>query len=215
MKIKLKICGLRDNENIPGVTELNPDYVGFIFYSGSSRYAGPMVDPRVIEAIPAHIKKVGVFVDEPLGSTANIVQKNQLNLVQLHGNESPPYCVNLKRRGLAIIKSFRIGETFNFEQLAPYLGIADYFLFDTKGTLKGGTGEKFKWEILDEYPFSVPFFLSGGISLDNIDQVFKIRSEYLYGIDVNSRFETAPGVKDLKKLKILIHKLSLLKREFI
>ncbi len=209
--LKLKICGMRESENIRAVMELEPDYMGFIFYSGSPRYVGDSFSADSISSEHAGILRVGVFVDESIDSLVALSEKCRLDMVQLHGNESPDYCRIVKERGYGIIKSFLIGDGFKFRNLEAYAELADLFLFDTKGMLYGGSGMSFDWSILEDYPFAVPFLLSGGISLDNIEKVSRIRSPKLLGIDVNSRFEIFPGLKDIDKLKALKEKLEQMK----
>ena len=201
--LKLKVCGMRDPENIREVAGLNPDFIGFIFYSGSPRYAGEMVNADSVSFIPESIKKTGVFVDEDYETIIKIAGEINLDFIQLHGKESPELCIRLREEGYGIFKAFSVGEGFRYRDMEPYAGSVDYFLFDTKGMLHGGSGMSFDWGILNDYPFDVPFLLSGGLSLDNIDQVKMIQSKYLAGLDVNSRFETAPGIKDIGKLRQL------------
>ena len=162
--MKLKICGMKYPDNILELGALLPDYMGFIFWEKSTRYFnGP------IPELPKSIKKTGVFVNE---SVTNIVAKiiqHDLQAVQLHGNESVAFCTELKKiapKKIEIIKVFSIMNTFDFEVLTPFESVCDYFLFDTKGKLPGGNGTTFDWKVLENYPSSKPFFLSGGIGLD-------------------------------------------------
>jgi phosphoribosylanthranilate isomerase len=209
--LMLKVCGMRDARNIRETAQLMPDFMGFIFYPGSPRYVGQDNISDRLKIIPDNIKKAGVFVDENHGSLVSIMNTNNLDIVQLHGNENPGYCEQLKKEGLVIIKCFRIGEGLDFNDMAPFISAVDYFLFDTRGISYGGTGITFEWEVLNDYPFEVPFFLSGGIGIENIDGVKRIRSKQLMAIDVNSRVESTPGFKDIEKLKILQARLNLLK----
>ncbi|HLF33292.1 MAG TPA: phosphoribosylanthranilate isomerase [Cyclobacteriaceae bacterium] len=199
----LKVCGMRDAMNIREAAQLMPDFMGFIFYPASPRYVGQENISDRLKSLPGKIKKAGVFVDENPGSLVSIMNINDLDIVQLHGNESQGYCELLKKEGLVIMKSIRVGKEFDFRDMAPFIGVADYFLFDTKGTTYGGTGVPFEWEVLNDYPYEVPFFLSGGVGIENIDGVKRLRSKQLMAIDVNSRIESAPGIKDIEKLKIL------------
>lgn len=209
MDLKLKICGMRDPENIEQILRLQPDYLGLIFFKGSARYV-----EQKIENLDLDVKKTGVFVDASEEEIFEKVQDYDLSAVQLHGNESPQFCQNLKNafldidKSIKIIKVFGIKDEFDFELLKPYEEIADLFLFDTKGKNKGGNGITFDWQLLLDYPSSTPFFLSGGIGPEEVPAVKtfflelqKRKKEHLfYGIDVNSKFETAPAFKDPEKL---------------
>ena len=187
-------------DNILEVGALLPDYMGFIFWEKSSRYFD-----GVIPQLPKSIKKVGVFVNE----TAEIILakaiKYDLQAVQLHGHESVEFCLNLKNEldsKIEIIKVFSVDDNFDFEVLKPFENVCDYFLFDTKGKLPGGNGTTFDWKVLEKYPSSKPFFLSGGIGIEETDAVKEIAKTNLplYAIDVNSKFEIEPGLKNIEKL---------------
>lgn len=182
------------------VEALQPDYMGFIFWEKSPRY----IDV-VLPSISLKIKKVGVFVNASIEEILQKVTKYGLQFVQLHGSEAPELCKKLQDIGLKVIKVFGIEETFDFNLLEPYEEVCDYYLFDTKGKLPGGNGYAFNWEVLENYPSTKPFFLSGGIGLENIDDIliflYRPESKYCHAIDVNSRFETKPGLKDIEKLK--------------
>ncbi|MGB0879714.1 MAG: phosphoribosylanthranilate isomerase [Polaribacter sp.] len=189
-------------DNIRLVAALQPDYLGFIFYEKSKRnFEG------VIPKLPKSIKKTGVFVDEHLEIVVSLVEEYQLDAVQLHGDESVEYIVKLKEylRQVQIIKVFGIKDEFNFDILKPYLDVVDYFLFDTKGKERGGNGVQFDWSVLKKYPYKKPYFLSGGIGLEDVDSVLsflrKRESKYCYAIDVNSKFESEAGLKKIKELK--------------
>ena len=182
-------------ENIPEVGSLLPDFMGFIFWEKSSRYFD-----SEIPMLPKSIKKVGVFVDESIEIIQSKIDKYNLDCVQLHGNESVKFCQKLKVLPIEIIKVFSIKDNFDFEILKEFESVCDYFLFDTKGELPGGNGTTFDWNVLKKYPSSKPFFLSGGIGIEEI----KVLKEYklpIYGIDVNSKFETEPGLKNTELLK--------------
>ena len=214
-EIFLKVCGLRDPDNIREVICLKPDFAGFIFHPGSPRYAGKELPVEIQSLIPPATRKVGVFVDHAIREIIETAGLSRLDFVQLHGNESPSDCMKLKNEGIKIIKSFRVQEPFDFGILEPYLGIADYFLFDTLVMDNaGGSGKVFNWEILEGYPYEVPFFLSGGISLENADLAFSLPYPMMKAIDVNSRFEISPGIKDTAKLRELKKKLSHLNKEY-
>jgi phosphoribosylanthranilate isomerase len=194
--MKWKVCGLRDN--IEEVVALGPDYAGFIFYPKSPRFVG--VDFQM-PSIPYNVKKVGVFVNEKVEVVLTICEKYKLDFVQLHGSESSEDCQLYKRQGLGVFKALAIGDSSDFMQTNQYQDFVDYFLFDTKTDMHGGSGKKFDWKLLEEYSMEKPFFLSGGIDLESIGEIMKIKSPLLYAIDVNSRFEVRPGLKDVKRLK--------------
>lgn len=202
--MNIKVCGLRDAENLKEVAALNPDFVGFIFYDQSPRFVGDALDVDVVRALPRSIRKVGVFVNASPESIIRNVKKYDLQYVQLHGSETPDFCKNLKMRGINIIKAFRVDESFNFSMLNNYKNQCDFFLFDAKGDQPGGNGIAFDWSLLNKYDNDKPFFISGGIGLDNLADLEQIRHLKLYGIDVNSRVEVSPGVKDVEKIRELM-----------
>jgi len=197
--MKIKVCGLRDDENIKAITALAPDYMGFIFYERTPRYVKD-IPADVLASLPANIYKTAVFVDEDKEKIDQLITDHGFNAIQLHGNESPEFAHSFRDR-VAVIKAFGLNSDFDFEQLNNYANKVDYFLFDTKTDLHGGSGKTFDWGILDNYKLNVPFFLSGGLSLDNLDEVAQINHPQFYGVDLNSKFETAPGLKDIEKLK--------------
>jgi phosphoribosylanthranilate isomerase len=199
--MKIKICGMRDPLNVKEVVKLSPDFLGFIFYPGSKRFVGGKIEEAIHSYIPDSIRKVGVFVAESLNNVLEIYSENKLDMVQLHGNEEPEYCARLKSLGVSVIKAFSVADDFNFEVVKPYLGYCDYFLFDTKGDLPGGTGIKFDWDLLIDYKYDVPFFLSGGIGIDDVERLRNFKHPLLFAIDVNSKFEIEPGLKDINLLK--------------
>lgn len=197
--MKLKICGMKFSENIQATASLAPDYLGFIFWEKSPRF----FDGNIPQ-LPGNIKKTGVFVDAPIEFVREKIRKYELQAVQLHGKETPDYCRQLSTSKVEIIKVFSIDTAFDFQKLEPYEEVCDFYLFDTKGKLPGGNGTVFDWKVLKKYSSSKPFFLSGGIGLDEIEKVKKILEADLpvYAIDVNSKFETKPGLKDIEKLKV-------------
>lgn len=205
--MKIKICGMRDPENIGQVCEAGPDFLGFIFQRESSRYIGKYPEPSIFDRVPSHILKVGVFVNEEIGSLTRLCKKYNLYAAQLHGNETPEYCQVIKEKGMTAIKAFSLHDTFDFGILESYAGAADFFLFDTKGHLRGGTGLKFNWQILDRYRLQVPFFLSGGIKPEDTEELKKLTHPQLYTIDINSGFETAPALKNAGKVKTFIEEI--------
>jgi phosphoribosylanthranilate isomerase len=198
--MKLKICGMKYPDNILEVGSLLPDYMGFIFWDKSARYFD-----GTLPTLPQSIKKTGVFVNTSKEEILEKVTKYDLQAVQLHGHESVAFCQELKNtlaKSIEIIKVFSVDSEFDFNQLEPYETVCDYFLFDTKGKLPGGNGTTFDWKVLEQYPSQKPFFLSGGIGLDEIDLVKQILKTDLpiYAIDVNSKFEIEAGLKDKEKL---------------
>ncbi len=201
--LKIKVCGM--NQNTVEVGALKPDYLGFIFWKPSKRnFNGKPV------ILPHSIKKIGVFVNEQIAVIIGRIKTHQLLAIQLHGNESPEFCKALKQqlKGIEIIKVFSIKDEFNFEELKPFESVCDYYLFDTKGKLPGGNGFKFNWKVLKDYPSKKQFFLSGGIGLEDMDSIKEFmrqqESKYCHAIDVNSKFEIEPGLKDIGKLKDFI-----------
>ena len=188
-------------ENIQEVAALQPDYLGFIFYEKSKRnFDG------IIPELPGSIKKVGVFVNDSIENIKTKVSKYDLDAIQLHGDESVDCISKLKQElnfQIEIIKVFGIKDHFDFEILQPYESIVDYFLFDTKGKERGGNGVVFDWTVLEKYNSTKPFFLSGGIGLQQIKEIEKIRKTDLpiYALDVNSKFEIEAGFKSVENIK--------------
>ncbi len=199
--MKLKVCGMKYPENILEVSKSLSDFMGFIFWEQSSRYF-----EGDIPQLPKTIKKVGVFVNEDLEKVMSIIKKHQLDVVQLHGNESVDYCKKLKKQHVEIIKVFSIADNFDFDILIEFELFADYFLFDTKGKLPGGNGVPFDWKILQNYNSKIPLFLSGGIGIEDIKNIKNLNLP-IFGIDVNSRFETQPGLKNIELIRQLKSKL--------
>ncbi len=206
--MKIKVCGMRDPQNILSLAELKPDYMGLIFYPQSKRYVADP-DKKILASLPASISLTGVFVDEPLDQIIQRVIDYDLKVVQLHGGESPGYCMNLRTKLnelrpaklIELIKAFGIYPGFDFSTLEPYNEVVDYFLFDTKTSEHGGSGIAFDWAILDQYQGEKQFFLSGGLSPENIKGLFNLATKKIYALDLNSRFETEPGVKNIESLR--------------
>ena len=208
--LSLKVCGMQQAGNMIQVAELQPDYMGLIFYDKSPRF----FDGELPE-ISSEIKKVGVFVNAEIGEIKAKVLKYDLNAIQLHGEETAGFAKDLKRElqqsgnTPAIIKVFSVGDDFDFQETKAFEGIVDYFLFDTKGKLRGGNGTEFDWQILKNYPSNTPFFLSGGIGPEHGKAIAELKGHFyrngkpglLYAVDVNSKFELKPGLKKLKELK--------------
>ena len=199
-KIKLKICGLCYSDNVYEVLKINPDFIGFIFYEGSPRFVGNHYGWIRNLNIGPHADKVAVFVNESAERIIEISEKTNVQYIQLHGNEPPELCGELTNKGLKLIKVFSVGEDFSFKMMEYYIGIADYFLFDTKGKYLGGSGISFDWNLIEKYPFNIPFFLSGGIGIENISNIRHLNNPMLFAVDVNSKLESFPGIKDSVKL---------------
>ena len=197
--MKIKVCGMRDAKNIQEVEVLGIDMMGFIFWPKSKRY----VSERP-EYLPKRCQRVGVFVDENIEQVKRIANDFALDFIQLHGSESPDFVRSLNHK---IIKAFNIATAEDLEQTKAYDGIVDYFLFDTKATLPGGSGQQFDWSVLDAYKGNTPFLLSGGIGPDDAERVKDFHHEKCIGIDLNSRFELAPGLKDVDEIKRFLEKV--------
>lgn len=188
---------MREPNNIAALSDLQPDYMGFIFWASSSRYVNettPKLDQR--------IKKTGVFVDASVDYIQSSISTHQLQAVQLHGEETPNYCQLIQGFGVEVIKAFSVKNVFDFSTLEAYESSCDFFLFDTKGALPGGNGYTFDWSLLKEYPSQKPFFLSGGIGLENTQEIKELLNTDLplFAIDVNSKFELAPALKNIDAL---------------
>lgn len=196
----IKTCGMRDADNIRAVSELGIDWMGFIFWAPSSRYVSEK--PTFL---PTRQKRVGVFVDARIEEVKSKVDEYALDLIQLHGKESPAICERLKANSRQqLIKAFNIATQEDLEQTIPYEGLVDYFLFDTKAKMVGGNGTQFDWSVLSAYQGNTPFLLSGGIGPDDAEKVRNFHHPQLAGIDLNSRFELSPALKDIEKLKQFI-----------
>ena len=188
---------MRNAENIRQVEALGVDLMGFIFWPRSSRYVAERPS-----YLPTRCKRVGVFVDEGIDSLQRIADDYALDIIQLHGRETPAYVAQLQ--GRSVIKAFNVATAADFVQTKDYAGLVDYFLFDTKGKSVGGNGEKFDWNVLADYHGDTPFLLSGGIGPDDASRVKAFRHPQCVGIDLNSRFEISPALKDVNKLQTFL-----------
>ena len=197
----IKVCGMRDAENIREVEALGIDRMGFIFWPKSSRYVSER--PAYL---PTKCKRVGVFVDEDIETVRRIADDYALDYIQLHGHESRAYCAQLK--GLKLIKAISVSGRDDIATYNTYEGLVDYFLFDTKCPSVGGSGQQFDWTVLADYVGETPFLLSGGIGPDDVERVNASHHSKCIGIDLNSRFEIAPGLKDINKLKDFLNALN-------
>uniref|UniRef100_UPI0032172A2D phosphoribosylanthranilate isomerase n=1 Tax=uncultured Draconibacterium sp. TaxID=1573823 RepID=UPI0032172A2D len=200
-ELKIKVCGMKFTENREQVDQLGINFLGYIFYEPSKRFVGDTTEAGLFNSSKP---KVGVFVDENAFEILGLAKNLGFEYVQLHGKENPKTCGILKSQGLNIIKAFSVNEKFKFEETKAWEKVADYFLFDTKTSLPGGSGEKFDWKILDKYQGHTPFFLSGGIGPDDANSIKQINHPKLTGVDLNSGFEDAPGLKNIEKLKQFI-----------
>lgn len=200
----IKVCGMRDADNIRAVEKLGVDMMGFIFYRRSSRFVSEVPD-----YMPHKAKRVGVFVNDELENILRTATNFSLDYIQLHGNDTPEHCETLKSRGLSVIKVFSITDAKDFkpEKFKTYEAFCDYFLFDTKTDLFGGSGKKFSWDILYYYQGDTPFLLSGGISADDVDEIKSFKHPKCVGIDLNSRFEIAPAYKNIYLLQNFINEI--------
>jgi phosphoribosylanthranilate isomerase len=212
----IKVCGMRERDNLLALAELPIDWIGMIFYAKSPRAVDESLASWLKEHEAAFVGKqrVGVFVNAEIDQVLNAVHDYALDYVQLHGDESPEYCQLLRTlmestsmRKAKLIKAFRVGDGFDFNRAHPYSGQCAYFLFDTLGKNYGGTGEQFNWQLLEQYNGVTPFLLSGGIGPEDVEAVKKLEHPQLYGIDLNSKFETQPGQKDIASLKAFVNAL--------
>jgi len=199
---------MKYSDNIKSAAALQPDYLGFIFYEKSKRNFNGAI-PEISESI----KKTGVFVNATIDFILEKVDRYNLNTVQLHGDESPEFCKELINNQIEVIKVFSVGDNFDFKVIHSYNEVCDYFLFDTKGKERGGNGITFNWNLLQNYSGSKPYFLSGGIGLEEVEDLKyflkSASSKYCYAIDVNSKFEMESGLKNIEKLKCFIKNLEL------
>lgn len=204
--------------NAEAVAKLQPDYLGYIFWEPSARYY--QGKPGALPGLP----KIGVFVDSELEDILDHLSSFGLDGIQLHGNESPAFCkelrnqLEIKGKKISLIKAFQIDPEFQFEQLNEYAAFVDYFLFDAKGELPGGNGIGFNWELLNAYQGALPYFLSGGIGPDDIEQILtfltKPVSSMCHAIDVNSGFEIEPGLKNIERLEPFLTLIQKLESDF-
>lgn len=198
----IKVCGMTEAENIRDVEELGVDMIGFIFYPKSPRCLCEMP-----EYLPAKARRVGVFVNESKENILVYADRFGLQYIQLHGTESPEYCRSLRSSGLHLIKAFSISLPKDMLAISAYKGLCDYYLFDTKTPQYGGSGNQFDWNLLHRYNSNTPFLLSGGINPYSVKAIREFHHPRLAGIDINSRFETAPGIKDVERIEKFVQEL--------
>jgi phosphoribosylanthranilate isomerase len=201
MNLKLKVCGMRENQNMKDVLALNPDFMGFIFFEKSPRNLDEHWNPEILQDYPKDTKKVGVFVNAEIETVVEKVRRYQLDMVQLHGKETVDYCQKLMSLRIPVMKAFSVDKDFDFNDAEKFQNVCTQFLFDTKAEGGyGGHGKSFDWNLLEKYTLNVPFLLAGGIDLDNLKNLQIIKNKAFVGLDVNSRFEVRPANKDIAKL---------------
>lgn len=206
--LQIKVCGMRDTQNIDSISELHPNYLGFIFFKKSPRYAA-FVNPQVVRELPTDVTPVAVFLNETISQICDICEVYGITTVQLHGEETPEFCRELVDRGFTVIKAEALTATEDIERLKPYEGVVSMFVFDTKTPLgpNGGTGRKWDWSILNAYNLTTPYLLSGGIGPEDAEQIRTLTLRGLSGVDVNSRFEISPGLKNVELLVEFINQI--------
>lgn len=203
----VKVCGLNNRENIMAVSKMEVDLIGFIFYKGSPRYFNKVLSFDEVREIPKRIKKVGVFVNETSYNVLNAIAHYDLDLVQLHGNENPEYCKELMQY-VKVIKTISVKDNTSLLEMKKYSQACNYLLFDTSSPTYGGTGQTFNWQLLKDKEIDTPFFISGGVSLNSIQEIKDLKFKNLIGIDVNSKFEIKPGQKDVNKIQQLLKEIN-------
>lgn len=204
--MNVKVCGITTVEQLQQLQQLGADYAGLIFYEKSKRYAWKKLQEQKSKIQNLTIRKVGVFVNADMEFLKSCIRDFGLAAVQLHGDETPAYCEALQNEA-AVIKVFRIGEetkTVN-DLIEPFQDVCEYYLFDTDTAGYGGSGKRFDWTILENTTVNKPFFLSGGIGLEAINNLKGFQHPHFYAVDINSRFETAPGIKDMQKVELFIN----------
>ena len=206
MDLKIKICGMREPGNIREVSGLKPDYMGFIFYPGSKRYGGRL-SPSDLKDFPDVIQKVAVFVNASREEIISTCKAYSIRILQLHGNEPPAFCRSFREEGFQVIKAFRVGQGLDMEEMEGFAEVCDFILFDTSGEGFGGTGIKFNWNQLQNYTLELPFFLSGGVAPGDAGRIMELDIPQLYALDLNSRFEIKPGLKNVEELGNFIRKI--------
>lgn len=203
MNLLIKVCGMTDGDNIRQVEALGVDYIGLVFYPHSPRFVYQMPS-----YLPQQARPVGVFVNESKETVLTYADRFGLDCVQLHGDESPLYCRALREgHGLTVIKAFHLATPRDLAATDDYHGACDYFLFESKTPQRGGTGRQFDWTLLNRYTGQTPFFLSGGLNAGSARAIRQFRHPQLAGIDLNSRFETSPGIKDVERIRLFLKEL--------
>lgn len=206
--MKIKVCGMKYPENMKEVAGLGVDYLGFIFYPKSPRYMPQTMEPADLLSVPSHIKKVGVFVNEELETILKHAHNYGLSMIQLHGNETPDICEQIQHQGLEVLKAFSVDASFTSNLIKPYEQNVDYVLLDTKTKGHGGSGQKFDWSILNNLETDKPVILSGGIGPDDAEPIHQLLNKNIFALDLNSRFETEPGMKNIEQLQKLLREIN-------
>ena len=201
-KYLIKVCGMTQADNIREAEELGVNLIGLNFYPKSPRCLCQMPD-----YLPRIAQRVGVFVNQPKEEVTMYADRFGLDYLQLHGTESPGYCRTLQSYGFRLIKAFAIAQAKDLPTTQAYEGLCDYFLFDTKTPKYGGSGEQFDWTLLQYYHGETPFLLGGGINAYSAKTIRAFRHPRLAGVDLNSRFELSPGVKDVERLRKFLQEL--------
>lgn len=202
---------MREAENIMAIANLNNiNYLGFIFYPKSSRYVGADWLKDNLFAVPNAVQKVGVFVNESTENVINILQKYTLDIAQLHGEETPAQCAQIRTAGFGVWKAFSLDNHFDFGKLSAYAPHVEGFVFDAKGQHYGGNGHTFDWDVLEKYKLDTPFLLSGGLNPENFQQAVRQASKFpaMTGLDLNSGFELAPALKNTETLAVALATIS-------
>lgn len=201
----VKVCGLREESNVAQIISRDaPDFIGMIFYDKSPRYVGG--NSAGLASIPG-IPKVGVFVNASIDEIKEQQETYKFDYVQLHGNESLEFVINLKEQtSLKVIKVCSVSDRINLEELRPFEPYIEYFLFDTQTAAHGGSGRKFDWQVLEEYNLDIPYILSGGLDLEHAEEIISFYQQHpkMAGVDINSKFEISPGLKDTEIVKRFI-----------
>jgi phosphoribosylanthranilate isomerase len=202
-QLAIKVCGMKQPFNIREVSGLRIQYIGLIFYPGSSRFVGDLEPVN----LPGQIEKVGVFVNQPIEYILEQAKRHSLAYIQLHGEEDQDFCKKLVQEGCKIIKAFRVGSAEDFQSVQLFEPFCAYFLFDAKGKTYGGTGRQFDWSLLNVYNGTTDFLLSGGITVADAGSIRNLNHPRLAGVDINSGFEMEPGIKSIQTIKTFIHEL--------
>jgi phosphoribosylanthranilate isomerase len=205
--MKIKVCGITSIDQMQMLQDLGVDYIGLIFYEASKRYAGEKLNNEQLAVQHTHVDKVGVFVNAEYEKVVEAIHTYSLSVVQLHGDETDEYCLELMDK-VQVIKVFRIADQTAIDELvAPYNEVCHYYLFDTDTKMYGGSGKQFDWRVLERAAINKPFFLSGGIGLEDIEKIIAFNHPSFYGVDVNSRFETSPGIKDMEMVASFVKQI--------
>lgn len=197
--MKIKVCGMRDEENIRQLYNAGIRMMGFIFYGKSKRFIDAEQAKTIFNGLPLDVKRVGVFVNERIENIKSLIQAYDLHYVQLHGEESPAFCDEIKKH-TKVMKAFSVDDNFDFSSTLAYQN-CDLLLFDAKGKERGGNGIQYDWKLLYQYEYDTPFLLSGGIGPNDVDRILAFDHPKFVGIDINSGFEKEPALKDIEKIQ--------------